>query len=365
MKILKRTAALLMAAGLVIFTALSAFAAEVIDTDRHITLALHYQFEGTPLVGAEFSIYKAASIDEYGKLTTTEEFSKYNVNIDADNDDDEWLTLASTLEGFVLRDKLVPTDSKKTNRQGVAIFPSEGVKLTPGLYLVLGTRHTQDEVVYESLPFMILMPMQNPGEDEWNYDVALSPKYESRSEYETAKVTCKVLKVWDDKGNEESRPKDVVVQLLRDGEIYDTVKLNAENNWRYKWSNLDITYQWRVVEKELDDYTVEVSREGVTFVITNTYTKETPDEPVTTTEPSKPDTPDNPTNPETPDNPSNPATPNNPGNPNNPANPGNPNGPTLPQTGQLWWPVPMLSAAGVLLLVIGLLCFRGKNNEES
>ncbi len=154
MKILKRIAPLLIAALLILFTALSAFAAGSIDTNRNITLTLSYTNNNVPLEGAEFSIYMVATADEYGKLTTTERFSDYNVNI-VNSDKEAWKTLASTLEGYVLRDQLPPTDSKKTNEHGFAIFPNKGITLKPGLYLVLGTRLTQGDVVYETLPFSL------------------------------------------------------------------------------------------------------------------------------------------------------------------------------------------------------------------
>lgn len=336
MKIYKRIEVLLAVAVLLMCTAIPAFAAEKINLNRSISLTLSYQDNGTPLTGAEFSVYQVAAADKYGNLTAAKEFADYNVNIN-DSNPETWKTLASTLEGYVLRDKILPTDSKKTNEQGLALFPNNGVKLTPGLYLVLGTRHTQNKVVYETLPFMIMMPMQEQDSEEWNYDVAVSPKYETHPQDETDKVTCKVLKVWKDEGNEANRPKEIVVQLLRDGEIYDTVTLNEDNNWRYKWSDLDVAYQWRVVEKGLEDYTVEVSREGVTFVITNTCTKDTPTEPVTPSVPDSSVTPSGST----------------------------PNDTTLPQTGQLWWPVPLLVVAGLLMILVGLLIFRGINNEEN
>ncbi len=361
MKICKKAVLLLLAALLLVCTVMPAFAAEDINPNHSIRLTLHYfDVDNTPIVGAKFSIYQAATVDKTGKLTVTKEFAGYNVNIPYYNDNEAWKSLATTLEGFVLRDKLSPTDTQTTNEQGQAVFPSnDNKKLMPGLYLVLGTRYIKGEVEYETLPFMITMPMQDESDDEWNYDVSLVPKYESRSEFESAKVDCKVLKVWDDKGNEASRPKGVVVQLLRDGEIYDTVTLNAANNWRYKWSNLDAIYQWRVVEKELDDYTVSISREGVTFVITNTCTKEIPSNPSSPSSPTNPNEPSNPTNPVSPSSPSNPSE------PNNPTGPGTPNDPTLPQTGQLWWPVPMLAAGGLLMIIIGLMCVKGRKDEEN
>lgn len=108
--------------------------------------------------------------------------------------------------------------------------------------------------------------------------------------------------------------------MLRGDQIYDTVSLSADNNWRYEWTDLDGSYEWTVVEKETEGYTVEVSRESDTYVITNTY-----DEPTPTVQEKT----------------------------------------TLPQTGQLWWPVPVLTAAGLILIVIGLVRRRGGNDEES
>lgn len=46
--------------------------------------------------------------------------------------------------------------------------------------------------------------------------------------------------------------------------------------------------------------------------------------------------------------------------------PGNPSTPgeKLPQTGQLWWPVPVLLAAGLLFVVLGLVKRRGSGHGE-
>ncbi len=73
---------------------------------------------------------------------------------------------------------------------------------------------------------------------------------------------------------------------------------------------------WRVVELTPEGYTVSITQEAGTFLVTNT--------------PKQP--------PETP-----PVTP--------PVNP--PGQKTLPQTGALWWPVPILAAAGLLLIAAG------------
>lgn len=327
--------ALLSVLAVLLLLPVQAMAAGSIDTGRDVSLTISYQDGNTPLTGAGFDLYMIATVDEYGELTTAEAFRQFNVDIRG-KDDAAWKALASTLEGYVLRDGIAPTDSGKTDQQGLLTFPNQAERLEQGLYLVLGHRHTQSGRIYDATPFMVLLPTQDKEANDWLYDVIVKPKHESRPEPENPDdntITRKVLKVWADEGHEKERPKEVIVQLLRDGKVYETVTLNAANNWRYTWEDLDDRYQWTIVEKELEDYTVTVTREGVTFVVTNTYTENTPDEP-TPTDPTPP------------------------------TQPGNPGKPTLPQTGQLWWPVPVLMAAGLLFVVIGLIRRRGAADED-
>ena len=302
----------------------SALAAGRIDLDQDVGLTITYQDHETPLSGAVFNIYLVATVNAYGELETTEQFKIFNVDIPG-KADDTWRALASTLEGYVLRDNIVATDSGKTDRNGQIAFPTGGKRLTAGLYLVLGERHTQDGYRYDATPFMVMLPSLDKENNVWSYDVAVSPKFD-RSKIPGSSgddtITRKVLKLWEDKGQEKDRPEEVIVQLLRDGKVFDTVTLNAANNWRYTWTALDNGYSWTVVEKETDNYTVEVTQEGITFVVKNTHNEDIPDEPTTPTKP------------------------------------------TLPQTGQLWWPVPVLIAAGLLFVVIGLLRRRGAADEK-
>ena len=109
--------------------------------------------------------------------------------------------------------------------------------------------------------------------------------------------------------------------------------LSAGNGWSHTWSGLDDGCTWTVVEKECEGYTVRVEREGITFVMTNTYAAEIPDDP--TPEAPLPPDPTKPT----------------------------PSGPTLPQTGQVWWPVPFLLMTGLLLLAVGLFRRRTTGDE--
>ena len=317
MKFCKQMAAVLLA---LLMLPTVAFAAGSIDLNEDVKLTVSYQDEDRPLAGAGFSIYLAATVDETGELTPTDAFSRFPVDIRGKNDE-AWRTLASTLEGYVLRDGIAPTDSGKTDADGHLHFPTDGRKLTPGLYLVLGSRHTQDGTRYDAMPFLVMLPTQDAEGNQWSYDVLVEPKYDAAEIPDIpAAVTRRALKVWDDAGHESSRPEEVVVQLLRDGEIYDTAALNAENNWRYTWPELAGDHIWTVTEQECAGYTVQVERDGITFVITNTPSGGTPDKPT-------------------------------------------PAEPTLPQTGQLWWPVPLLLAVGLLFVAVGLICRRRKDGK--
>ena len=369
------TVLLLSVLALRMFLPMQALAAGRIDLKRDVGLTISYQDGKTPLTGVSFDLYLVATADPSGALTPTETFSRFNVDIQG-NDDEAWHALASTLEGFVLRDEIASTDSGKTDRRGRASFPNRTDALEHGLYLLLGERHTQDGYVYEPMPFMVMLPGLDQETGEWNYDVTVTPKYDVDTIPEDPDtITRKVLKVWDDAGHEDARPKRIVVQLLRNGKVYDTVTLTAANNWRYTWRDLDRSDKWTVVENELEDYTVEIKREGITFVVTNTYAGEAPDDPTPTdptptdppappTDPDDPTGPDQPVGPDRPTGPDDPTGSEDPTGPDDPAGPGNPTGPTLPQTGQLWWPVPVLLAAGLLLVIIGLLRRRGTDHEE-
>ena len=105
-------------------------------------------------------------------------------------------------------------------------------------------------------------------------------------------IDVTVKKVWklDDGGQ---CPESVCMELLRNGEHYEQVTLNEDNNWRYTWRDLDDLYNWSVREVNVPDgFVSTVDRDGMTFTITND---------------DKPDNPDTPTDPENPSDPSEPT----------------------------------------------------------
>ena len=319
----KRTLALL-AAVLCLLTSV-AQAAGSIDLTRKPTLMLTYRDGKTALSGAKFSIYRVADADETGELTVRSEFDEFDLDIRGKNDR-RWREMAQTLESYVLRRELTPADSGKTDKTGMLTFPTQGKTLAAGLYLVIGERHTQGGNDYDAEPFFVLLPTQDVENNEWVYDVSANVKFGKTPVPDDGDtVTRKVLKVWDDDGAEDSRPQEITVELLRNGKVYDTVKLSEKNNWRYTWLDLDADTRWSVTEKTVSGYTVSITREGITFVVTNTK------------KPERTDTPDTPVK------------------PSNPSKPSSPAKPTLPQTGAVWWHGEALALSGLVFLILGAL----------
>lgn len=311
---IKRIFAVWMAA-LLLTLGLPAFA-QPLDAARNVSLTVRFRHDGKGLPGAQIKLYHVADVNADGGLTLISPFDQYPIQIEG-RSESEMAGIATTLEGYILRDAVAPAVTAVTNQYGSAAFAG----IEQGLYLILGDRYAAEGTNYTIQPSMVQLPFWNAAEERWDYEVMMNAKYSFAPD--AATVTRKVLKVWENVEGVTELPQEITVHLLQDGEVHDTVVLTAENLWRHTWLDLDATSRWTVVEDELDDYIVNITQEGITFVITNTYD---PDEPVPTPTPP----------------------------------PTDPDKPQLPQTGQLWWPVPMLISLGLLLIVIGLLRRRGR-----
>lgn len=138
-------------------------------------------------------------------------------------------------------------------------------------------------------------------------------------------------------------PTEATVVLMQGSSIYDTRKLTPEANWRYDWYNLDSAADWKLAEIDVPEgYTAEVHREGNLFIVVNTPAGEETGAPAAAATPSAPAGGTTPSG----------------GSGSRPAD-------KLPQTGQLWWPVPILLGGGIFLYVLGLLLSRRERGESA
>ena len=110
----------------------------------------------------------------------------------------------------------------------------------------------------------------------------------------------KVKKVWNDHGNKDGiRPKSVLVNLLADGKVEETLMLSAKNNWKasskvlpVKVNGKKVNYTWKEVEEGLitgeseigyrPTYDTDENDQDLT-VITNTHDRTGPKGSITIT----------------------------------------------------------------------------------
>lgn len=340
---------------------------DVLPEVQDCSVSLTYHLNDSGVADVEYSVYKVADMDRNVQLTLTEEFQDCAVLEGADLKDlcgsleTSWVKLAESLTNYCAG--MDPVVSKTTDENGEVSF--EGLSM--GLYLVVGNGHLDPEnsdIYYRPAPFLVALPSwveNDAGAVVWTYDVAVTSKPMQ------SLTPGRVLKVWSD-GNTGHDP--IQVQLLKDGEPYgDPVTLSEENNWRSGLVvDLDDIADWALQElNEPAYYRVSVFQEGITFVVTNTYVP-----PYAPPAPGDPQTP-----PEEVEDPDVPQT-NLPGleeveeveepDQSDPESDeiDDPDVPmaNLPQTGQLWWPVPVLAAAGVLMFLFGLKRRSGANYEK-
>lgn len=353
-------------------------------------LITRYLINEQPVSGVEFSIYHIASVDkkDFKHFYLDEAYSKYQLDLDVYGDIEKVISLAKLLESYTLRDNLPAVETLKTDENGGIRFSG----LTYGIYLLSGQSTTSINGRYTPVPVLFALPY-------YAEDGSINTSLIARVKHELTQdpITQRVLISWQEDQfiGEDQRPDFVTVQLLRNGIIVDEVSVSKEMGWTYTWEGLDPEYNWVIVQKDVPSiYEVSASQNGITYLFTNTA-KGSP-------EPSEPDDPAPPT-PGTPEEPEGPGghyvrPQTNPSakpdrdiptvrptggggvsdftgitieGPNTPLDkgpvtpptekPGEPNTEItdpqtpkdkLPQTGQLWWPVPVL-------LIIGLLSLLG------
>ena len=238
------------------------------DPEKTGSIRLNY----SAVDNAEFKVYRAGEITDNWEFVLTGAFQDIPADLN-DLDTEAMTELSETLAAYAAADGIEPDYSGRTDENGQVVF--EG--LTKGLYLIIGESVIWDGMRYDPVPFLLTVPSQD-AEGAWNYQTEADVKYET-SVPEKEETEYKVVKYWVGDGSGNARPVQITVDILRDGILYDTQTLTAENNWSYSWTAEDNGSVWQVVEREIPDhYTVKVEKNKTMFLLTNTYAGDTPEE---------------------------------------------------------------------------------------
>lgn len=223
-----------------------------------IEITLIEKEEQTKINGAELTIYKIADAKEENHNLVFEyvnELSdcKFSLdNLDNDNISEE---INKCLNDSVKGISLV-TEDGKVNFEDLDL----------GLYLVKQTNKVEGYSVIT--PYLVMIP--RVINDEWTYNVTSKPKTDI-----IRVIDLKVTKVWNKANSNISSsinlPKEIEIELSKNGEVIDTVKLNSANNWEYTWKDLEKSDMYNVREVNVPKgYTVTYQKEGNLFIVTNT-----------------------------------------------------------------------------------------------
>lgn len=294
------------------FTA-TAFASSTNKKDLRVIC----EYEGEIIPEMEISIYKAVLRND-DMLTLTGDFKDYRVRLDISSAS-VLQEAADTLANYVVVDKIKPLQTVKSDEYGNADFS----QLDNGVYLVCGKKLAIGDNIYRFSPMFVEIN-DNSADTKISYGKFVV------TDVKNSKMTKYILKkVWDNERDIlEYRPDSIDVVIFLDGEEFETVSLDDSNNWTYEWMS-DENGDWNFKEigsPEQYDVAIKIGENHIT--ITNRLKDEIKPPPMPTPPSEDIDTDKD---------------------------------EDIPQTGQLWWPVPLMALVGVVLIVLGLkLGFKGE-----
>lgn len=362
---LRRCGTLFCALGILLFmTACLLFPAAAADAEHSLTLFC--RSEDVTFSDMQWNLYSVGErVGSASKRTgedsyvLTGDFSKYPVAMD-DLSASAMQDAADTLENYAVVDQLVPLDSGKTDETGTLCFGA----LKKGLYLLSGYSKVIGDTRY--IPSAVLIEFSDADE---SLDLQTYPKFQKKKLLTSNTARYTVSKVWlHDENYLSDRSNALKIALYCNREFEREIVLDASNDWTYSWSS-DSLSEWRVKEVEVPaNYTVVYRGNEMQFAIINSHgtvwsSTVTPSsteslttaselqtevslESSTVTELTAISVTSAATSAESTAVTATVV----------PLSVGSSSGTggKLPQTGQLWWPVPVLSAAGLVLIIVGV-----------
>ncbi|MBQ8107551.1 MAG: Cna B-type domain-containing protein [Ruminococcus sp.] len=340
--------ALLCAAAMMSFAAPAVLA-------QGVPLEVRCENEDGGLSGIQLKVYKVGVKNAEGKYEVTGDFKSYPVSLKEITTAAAAADAANTLENYAVLDKIAPLYQGETDKSG----SFSAAELDEGLYMLCGEKYIQEGQWVIPTPSLIEVGSEELDSGE---TIKVVTKFELKKLPEESPAEYGVKKVWDILDQfTEKKPTSIKVGIYDNGELAEEVTLDEENNWEYYWQG-EADHDWRVKEIEIPEgFTVVYRNNETLYQIENTYsiTEGGGDDNPDSSKPdeSKPEesVPDSSSKEET-------SSPDSAiGKDEESKTPSSSKSETssvtdtsLPQTGSLWWPVPVLGGAGVILIAAGV-----------
>ena len=331
-------------------------------------LTLICEVEGEPIKGMRWEAFRIGSFDGE-KITIEGEFAKYPVYID-EISASAFADAASTLRDYAFSFKIKSDGSGTSKNDGSVTFRN----LENGVYLVAARLMVKGEVSYYPTPALVVVDYEINPENVIYPKISTAVIMAGQSEYYELK------KIWENSENLPYKPTEIVVDLYRDFEFFRTVTLTEENDWFYSWENSYVA-EWSIIERRIPEGCCVIYRnDGRRYVMVNTYvpdfefdwemdfappvttvtTVPTTTETTTTTTvvPVSSDVTESSTSTSTTETTTKITT------TKKITVKATTTSSKLPQTGQLWWPVPVMAISGLLLMAAGTRIISSKRDED-
>ncbi|MGN0634124.1 MAG: Cna B-type domain-containing protein [Oscillospiraceae bacterium] len=325
--------ALLCVFGLIV-TMISGLIPAAAEESAEGSITLICTKEEAAVASLEWNLYKVGERTPYGEFVLTGDFADYPVSLE-DISASAISQAAVTLENYAAVDGIEPLVTAVTDENGLADFRPLGL----GLYLISADPITIGNTVYTPSPAILEVR-------DIELEITAFPKFTAQDIPQPVETEFSVEKAWENTENDpKGKPESVTVEIYCDDALYESVTLSEDNGWSYSWEGLADS-EWRVAEVDAPEnylvtYGFDDPAEKTDFVITNTY--DVPDD--SSSQPESGGTGSGFDTSSAIDNSSQPSS-------------------KPPQTGQLWWPVPVLALIGLVMIVLGVRVCSKKENDR-
>lgn len=235
---------------------------EATSLDNSVELVC--QTESVILSEIEWKVYKVGELDSNGDYQLIDDFDSYPIELNNLSTSD-MLNTANTLENYAILDKITPMFSSITDEDGKVHFEN----LENGLYLFSGQSKIIDDTKY--IPSAMLIELIPENSSLSSVDLITYPKFVLKHiSYEDTNYTVK--KVWqDDEEHLDNRADSITIELYEDTILRNIIILNESNDWSYSWIS-NTAVEWRVKEVDIPKYYRVLYLDGeVQYIVMNIY----------------------------------------------------------------------------------------------